>query len=263
MRNIYKHICNNTALQNKQLAVLIDPDKMQTNQVAKFIEKVNQSVATHIFVGGSEVPVNATESIVREIKTRTELPVVLFPGNVSQITVSADGILFLSLISGRNPDYLIGKHIEAVSKLRHTDLEIIPTGYLLIENGKITSVERVSNTKPLNCNEVDHIVDTAKAGELLGMKLIYLEAGSGAQEVISTEIITRVKQEINIPLIVGGGIRSASQLQKVYDAGADLVVIGTAFENNLDFFDELKAPLSSVTFPQRGKLLKGYAKNNN
>lgn len=224
----------------KKLAVLIDPDKMKTQDVSGFISKVNQSLATHIFVGGSEVDEDLTDALVEEIKKHTQIPVILFPGDVIQITDKADGILFLSLISGRNPDYLIGKQVEAVSKLSNTHLEIIPTGYLLIENGKETAVQRVSQTKPIKRSDIQTIKDTAKAGELLGMKLIYLEAGSGATHPIEPQIISEVKQQLNIPLIVGGGIRSKSEMELAYNAGADVVVIGTAFENNENFFEELK-----------------------
>lgn len=244
MSSLYQNIKASKLNSEKLLAVLIDPDKMQVEDVSAFIAKLHQSVATHIFVGGSEVDEGLTDTLVIEIKKHTHLPVVLFPGDVIQITDKADGILFLSLISGRNPDYLIGKQVEAVSKLKYTNLQIIPTGYLLIENGKQTAVERVSETKPLKRNAIQKIVDTAKAGELLGMKLIYLEAGSGATHPIAPEIIKKVKQDIEIPLIVGGGIRSKAALESAYKAGADLVVIGTAFEENDDFFNRLKAPLS-------------------
>jgi len=144
------------------------------------------------------------------------------------------------LISGRNPEYLIGKHVEAVSKLKDTSLEVIPTGYLLIENGKETSVKRVSKTKPIERSQIQKIIDTAKAGEFLGMKLIYLEAGSGATHPIEPEIISKVKEELDIPLIIGGGIRSSKELEKAYTSGADLVVIGTAFEEDESFFNEIK-----------------------
>ena len=144
------------------------------------------------------------------------------------------------LISGRNPNYLIGKHVEAVTKLKNSVLEVIPTGYILIENGKQTSVERVSHTKPMSRDNVQQIVDTAKAGELLGMKLIYLEAGSGALHPVPEEIIKSVKQELKIPLIVGGGIRTLEKLDIAYNSGADVVVIGTAFEEDEAFFEELR-----------------------
>ncbi|RNC87821.1 MAG: geranylgeranylglyceryl/heptaprenylglyceryl phosphate synthase [Winogradskyella sp.] len=238
MTNLYQNILKSTG--KKFLAVLIDPDKMRLEAVSEFISKVNQSVATHIFVGGSEVAETLTDNLVEEIKKHTALPVILFPGDVIQITDRADGLLFLSLISGRNSEYLIGKHVEAITKIQDTNLEVIPTGYILIENGKVTSVERVSKTKPIPRHEIQIITNTAIAGELLGMKLIYLEAGSGATHPIESEIISKVKNELDIPLIVGGGIRSVEALNSAYDAGADLVVIGTAFEEDENFFNELK-----------------------
>lgn len=238
---IYSHIKKSIVEGERLLAVLIDPDKTKLDTIEGIVTKINQSIATHIFVGGSEVDEGATEAVVQAIKRYTTLPVILFPGDVTQITDEADGILFLSLISGRNPDYLIGKHVESVSKLAKTQLEVIPTGYILIENGKQTAVERVSNTKPLGRTNKQHIVNTAKAGAFLGMQLIYLEAGSGATHPIEPEIISAVKQELNIPLIVGGGIRYKAQLEAAYEAGANLVVIGTAFENNQHFFEQLKS----------------------
>lgn len=237
---IYSHIKKSIVESERLLAVLIDPDKTELDTIEGIVRKINQSIATHIFVGGSEVDEGATEAVVQAIKRYTTLPVILFPGDVTQITDEADGILFLSLISGRNPDYLIGKHVEAVSKLAKTQLEVLPTGYILIENGKRTAVERVSNTNPLSRSNKQYIVDTAKAGALLGMQLIYLEAGSGATHPIEPEIISAVKDTLNIPLIVGGGIRSKTELEAAYKAGADLVVIGTAFETNQLFFEQLK-----------------------
>lgn len=240
MKNILQNISTSIAKNEKLLAVLIDPDKMKLANVSSFISKVNQSIATHIFVGGSEVDEGLTEALVIEIKKNTKLPVVLFPGDVIQITDKADGILFLSLISGRNPDYLIGKHVEAVSILKNATLEVISTGYILIENGKQTAVERVSKTKPLERNKIQYIADTANAGELLGMQLIYLEAGSGATHAIESEIISAVKKQLSIPLIVGGGIRTKTEIELAYKAGADLIVIGTAFEKDETFFNHLR-----------------------
>jgi putative glycerol-1-phosphate prenyltransferase len=240
MSTIYQNIITSALKGEKLLAVLIDPDKMNLETISSFIYKVNQSIATHIFVGGSEVDEGVTETLVVEIKKLTELPVVLFPGDVIQITDRADGILFLSLISGRNPDYLIGKHVEAVSRLKNSNLEVIPTGYMLIENGKTTSVERVSGTKPIKRAQRQTILNTAKAGELLGLKLIYLEAGSGASHAIEPELILDVKEALNIPLIVGGGIRTNAEIELAYSAGADLVVIGTAFEKDISFFEHIK-----------------------
>ena len=240
MKQIYKNIQETAQKGNKLLAVLIDPDKFSIERSQEFMEKVNSTIATHVFVGGSEVAEGLAHTLVSEIKRYTNLPVILFPGDVTQITDEADALLFLSLISGRNPDYLIGKHVAAVSKLKNTNLEIIPTGYVLIENGKETAVQRVTQTKPMPKANIQNIVDTAKAGELLGMKLIYLEAGSGAKEAVNGEIIKQVKQQLTIPLIVGGGIKSKEQLNTAYGFGADMVVIGTAFEEDEWFFEALK-----------------------
>lgn len=240
MKHIYENILGSIVLGEKLLAVLIDPDKMDINKVSNFIENVKASIATHIFVGGSSVKDTHTEKLVIAIKKHTNLPIILFPGGITQISDKADALLFLSLLSGRNPDYLIGKHVKAVSKVRNSNLEVIPTGYILIENGIETSVQKVTGSQPMSRKNVQAIVDTAKAGELLGMKLIYLEAGSGASHPVSTEIISKVKNDLNIPLIVGGGIRSKQQLENAYHSGADVVVIGTAFEENESFFDELK-----------------------
>ncbi|MCL4152057.1 UNVERIFIED_CONTAM: hypothetical protein GTU68_045550 [Idotea baltica] len=211
---------------------------MKLESLMNFMQKLNNSIATHIFVGGSTVKDNVTEMLVIEIKKHTKLPVVIFPGDISQITDYANAILFLSLISGRNSDYLIGKHVASVPKLRTTNLEVIPTGYILIENGKETAVQRVTETQPMSYNS--EIIDTAKAGELLGMKLMYLEAGSGAIHPVPLELIKNTKETLSIPLIVGGGIRKKQQLDEAYQSGADLVVIGTAFEDDIDFFNELK-----------------------
>lgn len=239
MRKIYQDILASASNKEKLLAVLIDPDKMAIEMASKIIKSVNASMATHIFVGGSIVEDNKTEKLVSEIKKYTNLPVIVFPGDVSQIAEQADAILFLSLISGRNPDYLIGKHVKAVSKLKKTDLEVIPTGYMLIENGKETSVQKVTQTLPMLRNDIQLVVDTALAGELLGMKLIYLEAGSGATHPIDTKMISEVKNAIQIPLIIGGGIRTKKQLNNAYVSGADLVVIGTAFEEDELFMNKL------------------------
>ncbi len=250
---IYQDLKKLSANGEKSLAVLIDPDKMPLENLPAFIKKVNQSFATYIFVGGSVVEDMATENLIIQIKKQSKLPIVLFPGDVTQISDTADALLFLSLISGRNPEYLIGKQVKAVSKLRESKLEVIPTGYILIENGKMTSVEKVTQTQPLSREHIQEVIDTAKAGELLGMKLIYLEAGSGAMQPVPSEIIKFVKRELHIPLIVGGGIRTNQQLRAAYDSGADLVVIGTAFEEDESFFEELKKPLASRAFPETGE----------
>lgn len=238
MTNIYKDIIQAKADGQKLLAILLDPDKIDLNSAALLIQKINQSPATHIFIGGSHVQNNILDELVFSLKQKVSLPIVLFPGNSSQISARADAILFLSLISGRNPDYLIEYQVKAVPILKKTQLEIISTGYILIESGNETAVARVSETKPLDRNNSDYVMHTAQAGEMLGHKLIYLEAGSGAKQAVPYEMIKKVSNNIEIPLIVGGGIIDLQGIQKAYDAGADLVVIGTAFENDHDFFNE-------------------------
>jgi phosphoglycerol geranylgeranyltransferase len=237
MTNIYNHILKSKVENQKLLAILLDPDKIDLDNLAVLIEKINQSPASHIFIGGSIVENNILDELIIAIKQNCDLPVVLFPGNPSQISDQADAILFLSLISGRNPDYLIEHQVKAVPILKKTNLEIISTGYILIESGTETAVERVSKTKPLDRNNPDYILQTAQAGELLGNKLIYLEAGSGAAIAVPKDIIKLVSQNIEIPLIVGGGIIDLQGIKKAYDSGADMVVIGTAFENDVDFFN--------------------------
>ena len=238
--NIYQNILSARKEGKKLLAVLIDPEKMDLKHVPFFLEKVHKSIATHIFVGGSTDKNNQLEQLVSAIKKETNLPVVLFPGNVSQITNKADGILFLSLLSGRNPEYLIEQQIKAAPILKKYNLEIIPTGYILIDGKKETTTQKVSNTKPISQEKKALILHTSLAGEFSGKQLIYLEAGSGATEIVHQNIIKKIAAEITIPLIVGGGIRSKKQLKNTFNAGADIIVIGTAFENDESFFNILR-----------------------
>jgi len=244
MKNIYNNILKSKAKNEKLLAILIDPDKIDLDDVEVLIEKIKQSPATHIFIGGSLVKNNIIDELITRIRQfspfggRGALPIVLFPGNPSQISNKADAILFLSLISGRNPDFLIEHQVKAAPILKQTQLEIISTGYILIESGTETAVQRVSKTNPLDRNNPDLVLATAQAGTMLGNKLIYLEAGSGAKQAVPLEMIKKVAQNIEIPLVVGGGIIDLQGIQKAYDFGADLVVIGTAFENDINFFNQ-------------------------
>jgi putative glycerol-1-phosphate prenyltransferase len=243
MKKIYLNLLKAKETKKKLFAILLDPDKIDLANVELIIKKIAQSPATHIFIGGSTIENNILDELILKIRQTSiflgweTLPIVLFPGNPSQISAQADGILFLSLISGRNPDFLIEHQVNAVSSLKQMDLEVISTGYILIESGTETAVERVSKTKPLNRNKIQYVVQTAQAGEMLGNKLIYLEAGSGAKQAVPMQMIEQVAQNIKIPLIVGGGIVDLKEIQDAYDSGADLVVIGTAFENNIDFFN--------------------------
>lgn len=239
MKNNYKTIIENKSENKKMLAILLDPEKLELSTLPILVSKINQSPATHILVGGSSFDGLHLDDIIISLKKNIQLPMLLFPGNPSQVSQEADGILFLQLLSGRNSDYLIEHQIDAVPLIEQTKLEVISTGYLLIESGSETAVERVSKTKPLSRSNIEYIAQTAKAGEFIGNKLIYLEAGSGAQNAVSLEIIKNVSRRISVPLLVGGGIRSKQQIDSAFEAGADMVVIGTAFENDLTFFDNV------------------------
>lgn len=236
MQNIYNEILQSKKEKKKLLAILLDPDKISKDSLQNIIPKINQSPATHIFIGGSLVLTNTIDGIIRELKQKTTLPVLLFPGNPSQISSEAHGILFLTLLSGRNPDFLIEHQVKAAPILKKTNLEIISTGYILIDGGNQTAVASVSKTIPLPRHNSDIAVATALAGEFLGNKLVYLEAGSGAKLSVPLETISLVSKNIEIPLIVGGGIKDIQGIEDAYAAGADLVVIGTAFENDSNFF---------------------------
>jgi len=237
MGDIYKNILVAKAKKQNLLAILLDPDKLDLRKIEALILGINQSPATHIFIGGSSFEGTHLDEIIIRLKEKINLPFLIFPGNPSQISDEADGILFLMLLSGRNPDYLVEHQINAVPILEKTNLEIISTGYILIESGAQTAVERVSQTKPLSNKDSHYIAQTAKAGLFIGNKLIYLEAGSGAKDAVPLAIITTVSERISAPLIVGGGIRSKKQIEEAFAAGANLVVIGTAFENDINFFD--------------------------
>ena len=225
----YKTFLKSVAEKEKQLAILIDPDKFDISETNSFLGKIPKET-THIFVGGSTVLNGETEETVKALKAETQLPIFLFPGDYSQITDLADALLFLTLLSGRNAEYLIGQQIKSISKLKNSTLEIISTGYILIDGGNGSAVSKVTNTEPLPQENIENIVHTALAGQFIGAKIIYLEAGSGAKFPVKPEIISEVKKAIKIPLIVGGGIKTEAQKQAAYNSGADMIVMGTAYE---------------------------------
>jgi len=227
-QTIYNRFCR----KKKQLAVLLDPDKsLDSFALQKKVQLAEQIGIDYFFVGGSLIS-NSITNLINQIKKSSSIPVIIFPGSVIQISENADALLFLSLISGRNPEFLIGNHVIAAPFLKKTQVEILSTGYILIESGVQTSVEYMSNTKAIPHAKIDIATATAIAGEMLGNKLIYLEAGSGAAKPVSLEMIAEVKRNISVPLIVGGGIKTIQQINNTFDAGADIVVIGTILEEN-------------------------------
>ncbi len=239
MNSIYSKILSSKQKGKKLLALLLDPDKLELTEIKQTAKNIDPKKVDFIFVGGSTVKNGITKVFVKKLKTCTNIPLVLFPGDFSQINKYADAILFLSLLSGRNPEYLIEQQIRSVPLLQKMDLEIISTGYILIDGGVETAVQRVSETLPISQNNIEKIVQTACAGMYLGNKLIYLEAGSGAKDSVNPKVIKDVKGEITIPLIVGGGIRTKKQLELAYQNGADLVVIGNGFEENSSLLFQL------------------------
>ncbi|MCF8254390.1 MAG: geranylgeranylglyceryl/heptaprenylglyceryl phosphate synthase [Bacteroidia bacterium] len=217
----------------KQLAVLIDPDSLQTEtDLLNLIDNCNLNKVDLILVGGSLITNGFWDQCIELLKTNTKIPVVLFPGNIMQTHKEADAILFLSMISGRNPDLLIGKHVLAAPLLKKSGIEVIPTGYMIVDGGNITSVMYMSNTTPLPSDKNNIAACTALAGEMLGLKVIYMDAGSGAKNPISSEMIAEVKSQITGPLFIGGGIRTAQQAIATCMAGADIVVVGNAIEKD-------------------------------
>ncbi len=229
----------------KLFAIQVDPDKHDEASLRAIGKIAGGDHVDFILVGGSLVSGSVDETVAM-LKDSTDLPVILFPGNVLQISAQADGILLLSLISGRNPEFLIGNHVIAAPLLRETNLEIIPTGYILVENGRTTSVEYMSNTKPIPADKTDLASATAMAGEMLGHKLMYLEAGSGALERVNARMIREVRSHIGIPLIVGGGIHTGEQILDSYRAGADIIVVGSAIENGTEELETLMKSVAEI-----------------
>lgn len=224
----------------KSLSVLIDPDKIKNQQsLGELLDICKNFSVDFIFIGGSLLINDTLNETVNFVKNNSSTPVILFPGSNLHIDKKADAILFLSLISGRNPELLIGQHVSAAPILKKSNLEVLSTGYILVGNDANTTVAHISQTFPIPTRKPEIAVCTAIAGELLGMKLIYLDAGSGAKEEVPQTMISQVKQSINIPLIVGGGINTKSKATLAFQSGADMLVLGTAVEKQLGFISEV------------------------
>lgn len=238
-KNIYKGLLDKSAENKKMFSVLIDPDKQNFADLHKTVSKCNDAQIDFFLVGGSIITKGDIATTVRFIKENSKIPVVLFPGNHQHVTQYADGILFLSLISGRNPSFLIGNQVLAAPIIQKTDLEVLSTGYMLVDCGTTTTAIYMSETAPLPYHKPDIAAATALAGEYLGLKMIYIDGGSGAQKTISTEMIKQVKSVLSIPLIIGGGIKSAMQANEIYQAGADIIIIGNGAEENRSLIQEI------------------------
>ena len=234
-----------------KLAVLIDPDKQNPESLLALVNLATNCKVDFFFIGGSLLLEKNFEATIENIKASCSIPVIIFPGNNYQLSSRADAVLFLSLISGRNPEYLIGQQVVAAPTIKRMGLEAIPTGYILIDGGRDSSTSYITQTMPIPHDKTDLAVATAQAGELLGMKLIYLEAGSGAKNSVSAEMIKTVKQNISVPLIVGGGIRTSEQAEEICKAGADILVVGNALEETPGLLMEISLALHGANKEKR------------
>ncbi len=245
MQNIYNQIIQKKSQGKKLFALLIDPDKINNDGLSQILGKAEDSKVDFLFIGGSLVVTTKIDEIVMHIKKETSIPLVVFPGSPSQISRYADGLLYLSLISGRNPELLIGQHVSSAPLVRKSGLEVISTGYILIDGGSTTSISYISNTIPIPPDKNDIAVCTAMAGEMLGMKTIYMDAGSGAKTPITESMIKAVASQIKIPLIIGGGIREPEKAYLNCKAGADMIVVGNAIEKDSGLIKEMASAIKA------------------
>lgn len=245
-QDIYTQLRERKLKGQKSFAVLIDPDKVNPSAVEQLVRLSVDATVDYFLVGGSLVISNQLDEVVQQIKASCDIPVILFPGSPSQISNYADALLYLSLISGRNPELLIGQHVISAPFVKQSGLEIISTGYMVVDGGAPTTVSYISNATPLPSDKNEIAMCTAMAGEMLGMKVIYMDAGSGAKRAISEHMIQAVAQQIEVPLIIGGGITDPEKAYRNCKAGADVIVIGNAIEKNATLIREMAAAIHSV-----------------
>jgi phosphoglycerol geranylgeranyltransferase len=246
LNNIYQSLTDRKRQNKKSFAVLIDPDKVNDSSVEELIQLSLEAQVDYFLVGGSLVISSYLDECVQLIKRNCNIPVILFPGSPSQVSKYADALLYLSLISGRNPELLIGQHVISAPQVKKSGLEIMSTGYMVIDGGAPTTVSYISNASPLPSDKTEIAMCTAMAGEMLGMKLIYMDAGSGAKRAISETMIQKVASCIDVPLIVGGGITTAEKAYLDCKAGADVIVVGNAIEKDANLIKEMAAAIHSV-----------------
>jgi len=245
--DLYKDILNAKKSGEKKFAVLLDPDKVRLGKLDRVMDLAIDANVDYFFIGGSLIVNDMLDEVLKSIKQKCKIPMILFPGNSFQLSWKADALLFLSLISGRNAELLIGNHVIAAPYLKVSPLEIMSTGYMLVDGGIDTTVTYMSNTRPIPNNKEDIAVCTAVAGELLGMKLIYMDAGSGAKKPVPEKMIQSVSDVISVPLIVGGGISTPEKAEANCRAGADVIVVGNAIEKDPELIMDMSAAIHSVT----------------
>ena len=246
LMNIYNNILENKKANKKSFALLIDPDKQDAKQLVSIIEKAEKAKTDYFFVGGSLLTHDSLDACLRTLKAHANIPVILFPGNAMQVNEKADAILFLSLISGRNAEMLIGKQVITAPILKQSSLEVLPTGYMLIDSGKPTTVSYMSNTTPIPADKDAVAACTAMAGEMLGLQLIFMDGGSGAKKPISEQMITAVSKSVDAPLIIGGGISNGEKAIANCKAGADILVVGNAIEKDENLIAEIANAVHSL-----------------
>ncbi|GAB2665761.1 geranylgeranylglyceryl/heptaprenylglyceryl phosphate synthase [Flavihumibacter cheonanensis] len=246
-KGIYQQIQNSKQAKQKSFAVLIDPDKVRPAEIPALVQLALDARVDYLLVGGSLVISNHLDECIQAIKSLTDIPVILFPGSPSQISRYADALLYLSLISGRNPELLIGQHVISAPFVKQSGLEIMSTGYMVIDGGAPTTVSYISNASPIPSDKNEIALCTALAGEMLGMKLIYMDAGSGARIPIRESMIAAVAEQITVPLIIGGGITDPEKAYRNCRAGADLIVVGNAIEKDPGLIREMSAAIHALS----------------
>ena len=247
MKNkLYQHFVKNKQQGQKSLAVLIDPDKVDNEKIDQLVTFATESKVDYFFVGGSLIISNNLDECIQQIKSSCNIPVVLFPGSPAQVSKYADALLYLSLVSGRNAELLIGQHVVSAPFVRKSGLEIMPTGYMVIDGGAPTTVSYISNATPIPSDKNEIALCTAMASEMLGMRLIYMDAGSGAKRPITESMIAMVAANIEAPLIVGGGISDPEKAYLNCKAGADVIVIGNAIEKDPALIKEMATAVHSI-----------------
>ena len=246
MNGVLNRLNKDRSLGKKSFAVLIDPDGQSISELRKVLELSQRFNVDYFLIGGSHIVDDNLTECLSQIRQSTNIPIILFPGSTFQINEAADAILFLSLISGRNPDLLIGKHVESAPRLYNSNLEIIPTGYMLIDGGTISSVQYISNTLPLPSNKPDIALSTALAGQMLGMKNLYLDAGSGARYPVPDKVISTIAQTVDLNLFVGGGIKSGETAFAKARSGANVIVVGNVFEKDPTLIQEISLAIKEA-----------------